>query len=259
MTAMEAVGEDAAAGAPAAVIGFLHGLRDDWRALVAGAEAENSEPSRMEGYARIVTGVGSGRPVGPAGGARGVRGRGPGRDAEIVERRREELAFVQKADMHCRNDPSSNGRPRHAARRYRNCRSMLSGWQTVKHSRRPDAGCRRAPGSSTGLRPRSSESSRASAATRRSGSAKRWFVTRSRRSRQTWTPAIWRGPTSPPNRRGRSGTTSFPESSAGRSRRGAPGRSRLFPKPRGGRARDIRDTRRRAAASTRSCRIAAII
>ena len=106
MTAMEAVGEDATAGAPAAAIGFLHGLRDDWRALVAGAEAENSEPSCMEGYARIVTGVGAladrlDLPVELAAFVAEVRGR----DAEIVERRREELAFVQKADMHCRKRP----------------------------------------------------------------------------------------------------------------------------------------------------------
>ena len=108
MTAREAVGEqdDAPAGAPAAVIRRLHGLRDDWHALVARAEAENAELGRMEGYARIVSGVaavadGMDLPAELAAFAAEVRGR----DAEIVERRLDELAFLQKADMHCRKQP----------------------------------------------------------------------------------------------------------------------------------------------------------
>ena len=58
MTAMEAVGDgDAPPGPPDATIGMLHDLREDWRALVARAEAERTELAGMEGYARIVTGV----------------------------------------------------------------------------------------------------------------------------------------------------------------------------------------------------------
>ena len=36
---------------------MLRDLRDDWRALLAQAEAENTEFNRIDGYARIVTGV----------------------------------------------------------------------------------------------------------------------------------------------------------------------------------------------------------
>ena len=108
MTAREAVGEDddPPPGAPGAAIGMLRELRDDWRALTSRAEAENTGLARMEGYARVVTGVealadGMDLPADLAAFAAEVRSR----DAEIVERRRRELAFVQKADMHCRKQP----------------------------------------------------------------------------------------------------------------------------------------------------------
>ncbi len=120
MTAREAVGDDddAPVGAPAAAIGMLRALRDDWRALLARAEAENTELGRMEGYGRIVTGVealaeGMDLPPELAAFAAEVRSR----DAEIVARKRQELAFVQKAEMHCRKRPllkwvaEESGRP----------------------------------------------------------------------------------------------------------------------------------------------------
>ena len=106
MTALEAVGEDAAAAAPAAALGTMRALRDEWRALLARAETEDGELSRMADYARIVTGVaaladGADLPEELAAFAGEVRGR----DAEIMERRRRELVFVQEADMHCRKRP----------------------------------------------------------------------------------------------------------------------------------------------------------
>ena len=104
MTALEAVGDDDPS--LGAAIRMLRELRDDWRALVARAEAENAGLSRMDDYARIVTGVeqladGMVLPADLAAFAAEVRSR----DAEIVERRQRELAFVQKADMHCRKQP----------------------------------------------------------------------------------------------------------------------------------------------------------
>ena len=104
VTALEAVGDDDPS--LGAAIRMLRELRDDWRALVARAEAENAGLSRMDDYARIVTGVeqlddGLDLPADLAAFAAEVRSR----DAEIVERRRRELAFVQKADMHCRKQP----------------------------------------------------------------------------------------------------------------------------------------------------------
>ena len=116
MTALEAVGDDDPS--LGAAIRMLRELRDDWRALVARAEAENAGFSRMDDYARIVTGVeqladGMDLPADLAAFAAEVRSR----DAEIVERRQRELAFVQKADMHCRKQPllkwaaEEHGRP----------------------------------------------------------------------------------------------------------------------------------------------------
>ncbi|MDE0334114.1 MAG: hypothetical protein OXI64_04080, partial [Defluviicoccus sp.] len=108
MTAREAVGEDddPPPDPPAAAVGMLREMRDDWRALAAKAEAENVELNRMDDYARIVTGVvalaqGTDLPADLAAFAAEVRNR----DAEIAARRYEEIAFVQKADMHCRNRP----------------------------------------------------------------------------------------------------------------------------------------------------------
>ena len=109
MTAREAVGEDdepPPAAPPAAAVGMLRELERDWRALVARAEAENAELSRMEDYARIVTGAAAlseaaDLPADLASFAAEVRDR----DAAIAARRRDEIAFVQRADMHCRNRP----------------------------------------------------------------------------------------------------------------------------------------------------------
>ena len=112
MTAREAVGEDddpPPTAPPPAAIGMLRELRDDWRALVAKAGVENVELNRMDDYARIVTGVtalaeGIDLPADLAAFAAEVRDR----DAEIVERRSREVAFVQQADMHCRDRPLLN-------------------------------------------------------------------------------------------------------------------------------------------------------
>ena len=109
MTAREAVGEDddpPPGAPPAAALGMLREMRDDWQALAARAEAEDVELNRMDDYARIVTGVaalaeGADLPGDLAAFAAEVRDR----DAEIADQRREEIAFVQKADMHCRQQP----------------------------------------------------------------------------------------------------------------------------------------------------------
>ena len=107
LTAREAVGEtDLPAQPPDAASRMLRDLRDDWRALVARAEAENTELNRMEGYARIVTGAqaladGAELPPEMQAFVDEVRQR----DARIVEGRRDELAFVQKAEAHCHRHP----------------------------------------------------------------------------------------------------------------------------------------------------------
>ena len=107
LTAREAVGEtDLPARAPDAASRMLRDLRDDWRALLARAEAETTELNRMEGYARIVTGVqalapGLDLPPEMQAFVDEVRQR----DARMVEGRRDELAFVQKAEAHCHRHP----------------------------------------------------------------------------------------------------------------------------------------------------------
>ena len=107
LTAREAVGEaDPPVRPAAAAIRMLRDLRDDWRALLARAEAETTALNRMEGYARIVTGVralaaGLDLPAEMRGFVDDVRQQ----DTRMVERRRDELAFVQKAEMHCRQQP----------------------------------------------------------------------------------------------------------------------------------------------------------
>ena len=107
LTAREAVGEtDLPARPPDAASRMLRDLRDDWRALLARAEAETTELNRMEGYARIVTGVqalapGLELPPEMQAFVDEVRQR----DARMVEGRRDELAFVQKAEVHCHRQP----------------------------------------------------------------------------------------------------------------------------------------------------------
>ncbi len=105
MTALEAVGDDDH-GPADATIGMLRELRDDWRALVAQAEAERTALDRMDGYARIVTGVhtlAAGPALPPE--MRGFVDEVRRRDTGIVERRRDALAFVHEAEMHCRQQP----------------------------------------------------------------------------------------------------------------------------------------------------------
>ena len=103
----EAVGETDPPARPAdAAIRMLRDLRDDWRALVARAEAENTELNRMEGYARIVTGVqalAAGLDLPPE--MQAFVDEVRQRDARMVEGRRDELAFVQKAEAHCHRHP----------------------------------------------------------------------------------------------------------------------------------------------------------
>ena len=107
LTAREAVGEaDPPARPPDAAIRMLCDLRDDWRALLAQAEAENIGLNRMDGYARIVTGVqalaaGPDLPPEMQAFVDEVRQR----DTRMVERRRDELAFVHKAEMYVRQQP----------------------------------------------------------------------------------------------------------------------------------------------------------
>ena len=107
LTAREAVGEAGRSARPAdAAAGMLRGLRDDWRALVARAEAEHAGIDRMDGYARIVTGVEAlacGPDLSPE--MQGFVEEVRQRDARMAERRREALAFVHRADMHCRRRP----------------------------------------------------------------------------------------------------------------------------------------------------------
>ena len=107
LTAREAVGEaDPPARPPDAAIRMLCDLRDDWRALLAQAEAGNTAFNRMDGYARIVTGVqtlaaGPDLPPEMQAFVDEVRQR----DTRMVERRRDELAFVHKAEMYVRRQP----------------------------------------------------------------------------------------------------------------------------------------------------------
>ena len=107
LTAREAVGELDPPARPAdAAIRMLHDLRDDWRALLARAEAETTAFNRMDGYARIVTGVqalAAGLELPPE--MQAFVDEVRQRDARMVERRRDELAFVQKAEMLCRRQP----------------------------------------------------------------------------------------------------------------------------------------------------------
>ena len=105
LTAREAVGEVDPPGRPAdAAIRMLRDLRDDWNALLG--RAETTEIDRMDGYARIVTEVNAlvaGLELPPE--MQGFVDEVRERDARMAERRRDALAFVQKAEMHCRRQP----------------------------------------------------------------------------------------------------------------------------------------------------------
>jgi len=108
MTALEATQGSGIAppGAPDAARAMLRELQEDWSALKARAEEESVELDRMEDYARIVTGMQAlTEGMEPAPEMRAFVDEVRERDAEIVERRREEVAFVQTAEMHCRQQP----------------------------------------------------------------------------------------------------------------------------------------------------------
>ena len=132
---------------------------------------------------------------------------------------------------------------------------MRRGWPRARHSRRPDAGCRRGRASSGGSRRRSGGSRRASGSTRGRGSAKRPRATRRRRRDWGSIPAAWRGRRGWSSRRRRWGATSCPKPSAGRWRRGPRNPIRL---PRTRCIGCTRITRRPAAGSRRSCGTAGI-
>ena len=107
LTAREAVGEvDLPAGPPDAAIRVLRDLRDDWRGLLARAEAGTTACNRTDGYARIVTGVrvlAAGLELPPE--MRAFVDEVRRLDTRTVEGRRAALAFMQKAEMHCRRQP----------------------------------------------------------------------------------------------------------------------------------------------------------
>ena len=119
LSALEAAGGDGSptpAADPAAAM--LRGLRDDWNALVARGGAEGAGPGGIEEHARIAAAVAAlpedlDLPADLRGFAAEVRRR----DAEHVARRRETLAFVQKAEVHGRAGPllawaaEARGRP----------------------------------------------------------------------------------------------------------------------------------------------------
>ena len=224
MTAREAVGEDddPPPGAPGAVVGMLRELRDDWRALKARAETGDADLSRMEGYARVVTGVtaaeGHDLPADLAAFAAEVRGR----DAEIVERRNRELAFVQQADRHCRTQPLLQWAAADAAGRCPSCPSTRNGRPTARRWRRPGAHCRKAGASPAGSRQRSGEYCAASGSTTPCGSGKTPLPTRRWRARRGSRPATWRGRRRSRNAREPSAGTVSRTICAGRSRPGAP-------------------------------------
>ncbi len=106
MTALEAVGEeeDPPPAAPAAALAMLRELEADWRRLVS--HAEGRELTRMDGYARIVTGTAMlaenmELPADLRAFVEEVRSR----DAQAIAERRRGFAFLRKAEMHCRNWP----------------------------------------------------------------------------------------------------------------------------------------------------------
>ena len=107
LTAREAVGETDPPARPAdAAMRMLRDLRDDWRALLARAEAGTTALDRMDGYARIVTRVqalAAGPELPPE--MQAFVDEVRLRDTQMAERRRDELAFVQRAEMHCRRQP----------------------------------------------------------------------------------------------------------------------------------------------------------
>ena len=107
LTAREAVGETDPPDRPVdAAIRMLRDLRDDWHDLTVRAEAERTGRDRVDGYARIVTGVralAAGLDLPPE--MRGFVDEVVQQDTSIVERRRDELAFVQEAEMHCCRQP----------------------------------------------------------------------------------------------------------------------------------------------------------
>ena len=118
MTALEAVGEDGGPppGAPAAALAMVRELEADWRALVS--QAGGRDLTRMEGYARIVTGAAMlaedmALPADLRAFVEEVRSR----DAQAIAERKQGFAFLRRAERHCRDWPllkraaAKRGRP----------------------------------------------------------------------------------------------------------------------------------------------------
>ena len=120
MTALEAVGEgeDPPPGAPAAALAMLRGLEADWRRLVGRADSQGRELTRMEDYARIVTGTAmlAEDMELPADLQAFVEEVGR-RDAQAIAERKRGFAFLRRAERHCRGWPllkwaaAKRGRP----------------------------------------------------------------------------------------------------------------------------------------------------
>ncbi len=120
MTALEAVGEgeDPPPAAPAAALTMLRGLEAEWRALVARAETQGSDLTRMEGYARIVTGTAMlAEDVELPADLRAFVEEVRRRDAQTIAERRQGFTFLRRAERHCRDWPllkwaaAKRGRP----------------------------------------------------------------------------------------------------------------------------------------------------
>ncbi len=108
MTALEAIGEDEdpPPAAPAAALNMLRELEANWRALVARAETQGSDVTRMDGYARIVTGaamLAEDREL-PAD-LRAFVEEVRSSDAQAIAERRQGFAFVRRVERHCRDWP----------------------------------------------------------------------------------------------------------------------------------------------------------
>ena len=115
LTALEAVGEEEDPGAPAA-LAMLRGLAADWRRLVE--RADSRDLTRLDGYARIVTGVAllaedTGLPADLRAFVEEVKHR----DAQAIAERKREFAFLRRVERHCREWPllkwaaAKRGRP----------------------------------------------------------------------------------------------------------------------------------------------------
>ncbi len=109
LTALEAVGEEED---PAAALAMLRGLEADWRRLVE--RADGRDLTRMDGYARIVTGVSL---LAEDLDLRAFVEEVQHRDAQAIRERKREFAFLRRVERHCREWPllkwaaAKRGRP----------------------------------------------------------------------------------------------------------------------------------------------------